>query len=123
MAAYIGNIEEKTKSNENYREVVHTGPDSQLVVMCLQPGEEIGEEAHDIDQFIRVEAGDGEAVLDGQASAIRDGFAVVVPAGARHNIRNTGGTPLKLYTIYSAPQHPEGTIHKTKADSVEEEGH
>lgn len=123
MTGYVGNIEEKTLANEYYREVVHTGPDSQLVVMCLQPGEEIGEEAHEIDQFLRVEAGEGEAILNGETSQIRDGFAVVVPAGTRHNIRNTGSTPLKLYTIYSAPEHPEGTIHKTKADSVAEEGH
>lgn len=123
MDAYVGNIEEKTKQNTNYREVVHTGPDSQLVVMSLLPGEEIGEEAHDIDQFFRFEAGLGEVVLNGEVSAVSDGFATVIPAHTMHNVRNTGSAPLKLYTIYSAPQHPEGTIHKTKADSVEEEGH
>ena len=123
MHAYVGNIEEKTKQNTNYREVVHTGPDSQLVVMSLLSGEEIGEESHDIDQFLRFEEGEGEVVLDGETSGVSDGYAVVVPAGTMHNVRNTGGVPLKLYTIYSAPQHPEGTIHKTKADSVEEGGH
>lgn len=123
MHAYVGNIEEKTKQNTNYREVVHTGPDSQLVVMSLLPQEEIGEEAHTIDQFFRFESGEGEVVLNGEISAVSDGFAVVIPAHTTHNIRNTGSALLKLYTIYSAPQHPEGTIHKTKADSVEEEGH
>ncbi len=123
MNGYVGNIEEKTKANENYREVVFTGPDSQLVVMSLLPGEEIGQEAHKIDQFLRFEAGEGEVVLNGESSNVGDGFAVVVPAGTLHNVKNTGSALLKLYTIYSAPEHPAGTIHKTKADSVREEGH
>lgn len=123
MQGYVGNIEEKTLQNENYREVVYTGPDSQLVVMSLLPGEEIGEESHDIDQFLRIEGGEGEVFLNGESTKVADGFAIVVPAGTMHNVKNVGSTSLKLYTIYSAPQHPVGTIHKTKADSVEEEGH
>lgn len=123
MIGYLGNIEEKTLENTNYREVLYTGPDSQLVVMSLLPGEEIGEEAHDLDQFVRIEAGVGEVTLDGKKSDVSDGFAIVVPKDALHNIRNTGDTELKLYTLYTAPAHPEGTIHKTKADSVAEEGH
>ncbi len=120
---YLENIEEKTLANEHYREVLYTGPDSQLVVMSLKPGEEIGEEAHDIDQFIRFEAGLGEVFIDGERGEVTDGFAIIVPRGAMHNVKNIGQNNLKLYTIYSAPQHPEGTVHKTKADSVEDEGH
>ena len=123
MHGYVGNIEEKTLLNQNYREVVHTGPDSQLVIMSLLPGEEIGLESHSIDQFVRIEDGEGEVTLNGEVSSVTDGFAVVVPAGTMHNVKNTGSKPLKLYTIYSAPEHPAGTIHKTKADSVRDEGH
>ena len=93
------------------------------MVMSLLPGDEIGEEAHKIDQFLRIEGGEGEVILNGESTKVTDGFAVVVPAGTTHNVKNAGSAALKLYTIYSAPQHPEGTIHKTKADSVEEEGH
>jgi mannose-6-phosphate isomerase-like protein (cupin superfamily) len=123
MTGYVGNIEERTLANEKYREVLFTGPDSQLVVMCLQPGEEIGEEAHNEDQFLRVEAGTGEVILNGETSSVSDGFAVVVPKGTRHNVRNTGAEKLKLYTIYTAPEHAPGTVHKTKADAVADEGH
>jgi len=123
MAGYVANIEEKTLENENYREVLFTGPDSQLVVMNLQPGEEIGEERHDMDQFIRVEGGLGEAILDADVHEIQDGYAVVVPKGTLHNIKNTGDGPLKIYTIYSATEHAPGTIHRTKEDSIKDEGH
>jgi mannose-6-phosphate isomerase-like protein (cupin superfamily) len=123
MTGYVGNIEERTLANEKYREVLFTGPDSQLVVMCLQPGEEIGEEAHNEDQFLRIEAGMGEVILNGETSSVSDGFAVVVPKGARHNVRNTGAEKLKLYTIYTAPEHAPGTVHETKADAVADEGH
>jgi|SRR3989344_1601415 len=123
MKGYVGNIEEATLANNYYRAVLFTGPDSQLVVMALKPGEEIGEEAHDLDQFLRIEAGEGEVILDGETRPIGDGVAIVVPKGTKHNIRNTGGETLKLYTIYTAPQHQDGTIHKTKEDSVREEGH
>ena len=123
MQGYVTNIEEKTRANENYREVLYTGPDSQLVVMCLRAGEEIGEEAHDLDQFLRVEAGEGEAVLEGERHAITDGFAVVIPKGTLHNVRNTGSADLKLYTLYTAPEHPAGTIHKTKEEADAAEQH
>lgn len=122
MSGYITNIEEKTLANESFREVLFTGPYSQLVVMSLLVGEEIGEEVHsNVDQFIRVEAGNGKAVLGGVETLIVDGSAVVVPAGVSHNIINVGDTPLKLYTIYTPPEHRDGTIHKTKAEALADE--
>ena len=123
MNGYIENIEEKTLENEYFRHVLFTAPNSQLVVMTLKPGEDIGLEVHDDhDQFLRIEAGTGKAVLDGVETAIEDGSAIVVPAGTEHNVINTSRTdPLKLYTIYSPPEHPDGTIHKTKAEAEEYE--
>jgi mannose-6-phosphate isomerase-like protein (cupin superfamily) len=120
MAGYSTNIEKKSLDNRHFREVLFTGPHSQLVVMSLGPGEEIGLETHDdVDQFIRVEGGRGTAILDGEEHALEDGSAVVIPAGTEHNVVNRSKTdPLKLYTIYSPPEHPPGTIHKTKADAV-----
>jgi mannose-6-phosphate isomerase-like protein (cupin superfamily) len=88
--------------------------------MSLKPGEEIGMEVHHLDQFLRIEAGEGKCILDGVEHEISDGFAIVVPAGTNHNFINTGSTELKLYTVYSPPNHKDGTIHKTKADEVEE---
>ncbi|HYC00728.1 MAG TPA: cupin domain-containing protein [Candidatus Limnocylindrales bacterium] len=125
MAGYIVDIEEKTLKNEFFRQVLFTGPNSQLVVMTLQPGEEIGMEHHDgIDQFIRVEAGQGKAILDGQETSLSDGSAVVIPAGTEHNIVNTStDEPLRLYTIYTPPEHPDGTVHRTKAEADEYEKH
>lgn len=118
MAGYVSNIEQETEQNENFRKVLFTAPHSQLVVMTLQPGEEIGMEVHpDNDQFLRIESGSGKAILSGEESAIGDGFAVIVPAGTQHNIMNTGSGKMKLYTIYSPAHHPVGTIHKTKADA------
>ena len=119
MAGYVTNIEKKTLGNTNFREVLFTGPHSQLVVMAIGPGEEIGLETHDdVDQFIRVEAGQGMAILDGKEHPLEDGSAVVVPAGTRHNIVNRSASePLKLYSIYSPPEHPDGTVHKTKAEA------
>ena len=119
MAGYHTDIEKKSLENEYFREVLFTGPHSQLVVMSLKPGEDIGLETHDdTDQFIRVEAGKGKAVLDGKEYELEDGSAVVIPAGTEHNIINTSTTDsLKLYTIYSPPEHPDGTIHKTKAEA------
>jgi mannose-6-phosphate isomerase-like protein (cupin superfamily) len=118
MAGYSTDIEQATLDNGHFRHVLFTGPKSQLVLMALQPGEEIGKETHpDTDQFIRVEAGEGKAVIDGQEFRLHDGSAVVIPAGAEHNVTNTGSTPLKLYTIYSPPEHPDGTIHHTKAEA------
>jgi len=121
MKGYINNIEKETKENENFRKVLYTGHNSQLVVMSLKPGEEIGMEVHnDIDQFVRVEQGKGKAIIDGVEHNIEDNWAVVVPAGADHNFINTGDEDMKLYTIYSPPEHKHGTVHPTKADVQEE---
>ena len=125
MAGYVTNIEDKTLKNSNFREVLNTTPKSQLVVMNLKPGEEIGLEVHDnIDQFLRIEAGEGKAVLNGEEYSLEDGSAVVVPAGTDHNIINTSADKeLKLYTIYSPPEHSDSTIHKTKAEAEAAEHH
>lgn len=124
MSGYVTNIEQKTADNEYFREVLFTAPHSQLVVMNIAPGEDIGEEVHDkVDQFLRIESGEGKVVLDGEETNISDGFCVVVPAGARHNIVNiSSDKALKLYTIYSPANHPSGTIHKTKAEALADEG-
>lgn len=123
MAGYHTNIEKSSIANEYFRKVLFTGPYSQLVLMALKPGEDIGTETHDdVDQFIRVEAGQGKAVLDGKETMLEDGSAVVIPAGTQHNIINTSSSEsLKLYTIYTPPEHPDGTIHKTKAEAMEYE--
>ena len=122
MAGYVTNIERDTIENEDYRRVLYTGPYTQLVLMTLQPGEEIGEEVHEgHDQFIRVEAGTGYAEIDGTRHELEDGSAVVIPSGARHNVVNSGSEPLRLYTLYSPPEHEDGTVHPTKAD--EPSGH
>jgi mannose-6-phosphate isomerase-like protein (cupin superfamily) len=123
MAGFITNIEKKSLDNAYFREVLFTGPNSQLVVMSLKPGEDIGMETHgDVDQFIRVEAGSGKAILNGAEHSLSDGSAVVIPAGVEHNIVNSSKTePLKLYSIYSPPEHPHGTIHKNKAEAEEYE--
>lgn len=123
MSGYSTNIEKKTLENRNFREVLQTAPHSQLVVMTLQPGEEIGLERHeDGDQFIRVESGQGEAIMDGERHSLSDGVAVVIPAGAEHNVIITSATePLRLYTVYSPPQHPDGTVNRTKQEAAEDE--
>lgn len=122
MSGYITNIEEKTLQNENFREVLFTGPHSQLVVMSLLPSEEIGMEVHAVDQFIRIEEGKGKAILNGEEYTIEEDFAIVIPAGTQHNIINTSSEKrMKLYTIYSPPQHKDGTIHKTKAEAMADE--
>lgn len=122
MKGYIQHIEEETTKNSDFRRVVYTGKYSQLVLMNLRPGEEIGAEVHqDVDQFFRFEAGSGLVVIDGVEHVVGDGFGVVVPAGAEHNVINTSTTEdLKLYTIYSPAEHKDGTIAATKADVVEE---
>jgi len=120
MKGYILNIEKETLDNEDYRRVLYTAKNSQLVLMCLQKGEEIGEETHHLDQFIRIEAGSAKAVLDDVEHELNADFAVVVPAGTKHNIINTGDGELKLYTVYSPPEHKDGIIEKTKADEIEE---
>ena len=119
MTGYVGNIEELSQNNEFFRCVIFTAEHSQLVVMSLQPDEDIGMEVHaDHDQFIRIESGSGKAILNGEESVIDDGTAVVIPAGTEHNIINTANTKMKLYTIYSPPEHPDGTIHKTKTEAI-----
>lgn len=125
MSGYITDIETKTLENEYFREVLFTATRMQLVVMSLQVGEDIGVERHsDVDQFIRVEAGTGKATLDGEEPDVVDGSVVVIPAGTLHNIVNTSTSEsLKLYTIYSPPQHPDGTVHKNKAEALEYEAH
>lgn len=118
MRGFVDDIEELTAENTDYRRVLYTARNLQLVLMALQPGEEIGEEVHDDgDQFFRVEKGKGEIWIDGTVSKIKSDMAMIVPAGARHNVKNTGDKPLKLYTIYSPPEHIDGTVHPTKADA------
>jgi len=123
MEPFHGNIEAETQSNDFFRKVLYTGNNCQLVVMTLQPNEEIGNEVHnENDQFIRVESGIGKAVIDGKEFDLSDGMAVVIPSGLFHNIINTSGTnKMKLYTIYSPAHHPAGTVHKTKAEADEAE--
>ncbi|HZW04093.1 MAG TPA: cupin domain-containing protein [Anaerolineaceae bacterium] len=127
MAGFHTDIEKKSIDNSYFREVLFTAPHSQLVVMALKPGEEIGLETHDdTDQFIRVEAGQGKARIGEKEYELRDGSAIVIPAGQAHNVWNTSSSePLKLYTLYTPPEHPDGTIHKTKAeaDAYEREHH
>ncbi len=119
MKGYIANIEKVTEENDNFRKVLYTAKHSQLVVMSLLPNEEIGEEVHALDQFIRIEKGAGKAALDGAEHAIADGYAIVIPAGTRHNIINTStAEPMKIYTIYSPPEHRDGVVHKTKNDAM-----
>ncbi len=120
MKGYVDNIEKVTLENADYRRVLYTARDMQLVVMALQPGEEIGMEVHELAQFIRLEQGRGIAILDGVEHAISDDYAVVIPAGTEHNIVNTGDDVMKLYSIYAPPEHKDGTVHSTKADEREE---
>lgn len=121
MKGFIINIEESSLENTNFRKVLYTAKNSQLVVMSLKPGEEIGMEIHQLDQFIRLEQGVGVAILDGVEHKIADKWAVVVPAGANHNIINTGSAEMKIYTVYSPSNHKDGTIHVTKADAIADE--
>lgn len=118
MIGYVTNIERDTLANQDYRRVLFTGRNTQLVLMTLQPGEEIGLEVHDEhDQFLRIEAGAGTVVLNGEQHRLADGVAVVIPAGVEHNVVNTSSDqPLRLYTLYSPPEHPDGTVHRSKAD-------
>jgi mannose-6-phosphate isomerase-like protein (cupin superfamily) len=123
MKGYVQDIESLAVTNEAFRRVVYTAKHCQLVLMALKPGEEIGAEVHTLDQFFRVEEGTGEAVLDGVRHAIRAGFAVVVPAGANHNIVNTGSAPLKLYTLYAPPNHRDGVVHATRSAAEADDEH
>lgn len=120
MEGYVANIEKKSLENKYFREVLFTGPHSQLVLMSIAPGDDIGMETHkNVDQFFRIESGVGQAILDGKKYDLEDGSAVVIPAGTEHNIINKSKSePLKVYTIYSPPNHPDDTIHKTKAEAL-----
>lgn len=119
MTGYVGPIEKLTEDNEYFRQVIFTAQYSQLVAMCLQPNEEIGVEVHPTtDQFFRVEKGEAKVMMNGEENLVKPGDAIVVPAGTQHNLINTSPTePLKLYTLYSPPQHKDGVIHKTKAEA------
>jgi mannose-6-phosphate isomerase-like protein (cupin superfamily) len=122
MKGYVTDIEKATFANENFRKVLYTTKRSQLVVMHIEVGQEIGEEVHDVDQFLRIEVGTAKAVLNGVEHDLSDGYSVTVPAGTRHNIINTSPeVPLKLYTVYSPPNHKDGLVHKTKADAEADE--
>jgi mannose-6-phosphate isomerase-like protein (cupin superfamily) len=120
MKGYVTNIEKETLENENYRKVLYTAKNSQLVVMTIQPGDEIGMEVHELDQFIRIEEGKATVTLDDVEHEVEDDWAVVIPAGTNHNVVNTGDAPLRLYSVYSPPEHKDGTTHPTKADEQEE---
>lgn len=113
------NIEKATLENTFFRQVLYTTQSMQLVLMALRPAEEIGEEVHDdVDQFFRIEQGEGQVWIDGVCNYVEDGSAVIVPRGAKHNVINSGTADLKLYTIYSPPEHIDGTVHKTKEDAL-----
>jgi mannose-6-phosphate isomerase-like protein (cupin superfamily) len=124
MHGYVDNIEQLTLNNENFRHVLYTDDRSQLVVMSLLPNEDIGEEVHvDSDQFLRIEAGTGQAIINGESHEIGDGSAIIVPAGTKHNIINSGSNEMKIYTLYTPPHHQDGTIHKTKAEAQTDTEH
>lgn len=124
MKGFVDDIEKLTEENTDFRRVLYTGRNMQLVLMSLKAGEEIGEEVHDDrDQFFRVEQGKGEVLIDGVRTSIESDDAIIVPAGARHNVVNTGTQPLRLYTLYAPPEHKDGTIHVTKAEADAKEEH
>lgn len=123
MKGYIENIEKLSLENDNFRKVLYTDTNCQLVLMALLPGEEIGEEVHDVDQFLRVEKGVGRAILNDVPHDIRDGSVIVVPTGTKHNLINTGAESMKLYTLYMPPHHRDGVVHKTKAEAEADSEH
>jgi mannose-6-phosphate isomerase-like protein (cupin superfamily) len=124
MKGFVDNIEDLTNDNSDFRRVLYTAKRIQLVLMALRPGEEIGEEVHhDRDQFFRFEKGKGEIWIDGVMTKVEDDVAMIVPAGARHNVKNTGDKPLKLYTLYAPPEHIDGTVHATKSDASASKEH
>lgn len=123
MKGFVKDIESIAIDNQDFRQVLYTARHCQLVVMALEPREEIGTEVHHLDQFFRVEAGNGEVVLDGVRTAVRAGFAIVVPAGASHNIVNSGDVPMKLYTVYSPPNHRDTVVHHTRAEAEADTEH
>lgn len=123
MKGYVANIEELGLSNSDFRRVLYTDKNTQLVLMSLKPGEDIGEEVHDVDQFLRVDQGNGTAVLDGTSHQIENGSAIVVPAGTKHNLINGPDSEMKLYTLYMPPHHKDGTVHKTKVEAEADHEH
>ena len=124
MKGFIDNIERLTEENTDFRRVLYTGHNLQLVLMAIPGGQEIGEEVHDDrDQFFRIESGSGEVLIDGKRTPIKDDDAIIVPAGARHNVINTGGAPLTLYTLYGPPEHRDGVVRATKAEAEAKEEH
>lgn len=125
MKGYVIDIEKETKKNTDFRRVLYTGKYSQLVLMSIKPGDEIGEETHeDVDQFFRFEEGDGKVIIDGMEHRVKDGKGIIVPAGARHNVVNTSRlVDLKLYTIYSPPEHQDGVVRHTKKEAMASEEH
>jgi mannose-6-phosphate isomerase-like protein (cupin superfamily) len=125
MKGYVTAIEKETRKNTDFRRVLYTGKYSQLVLMSMSPGEEIGEETHeDVDQFFRFEGGEGKVIIDGVGHPVKDGYAVVVPAGAKHNVVNTSKqSELKLYTVYSPPEHQDKIVRRTKAEALASEEH
>lgn len=123
MKGFVQNIEDIVNKNREFRRVLYTAGNVQLVVMSLNPKEEIGMELHQLDQFFRVEEGTGEALLEGVRTSINAGFAVLVPAGTKHNIINTGNVPLKLYTLYTPPNHRDGVVHHTRVDAEKDNEH
>jgi mannose-6-phosphate isomerase-like protein (cupin superfamily) len=124
MKGYIIQIEDATLETQNYRQGLFTAKHCQLVLMNVKPGDQIGEEVHDLDQFIRVEAGEGIIMMDGQKHSVGDGFAAVIPAGTRHNVINTSSSEdLKIYSLYCPPEHKEGTVHRTKTDADADDHH
>ncbi len=124
MKGFVTNIEQATLENEDFRRVLYTAKHCQLVVMSIPAGSDIGEEVHDVDQFIRIEEGEGQSILDGVERELTDGSVVVIPAGVRHNIRNTSTSDaLKLYSLYAPPHHKDGTVHKTKEEAEKDDEH
>lgn len=124
MKGFVDDIDRLTVENKDFRRVLYTGKHLQLVLMSLRSGEEIGEEIHDDhDQFFRIEKGEGEVWIDGQRTKIKADDAIIVPAGARHNVINTGEKRLKLYTVYGPPDHKDGIVHTTKAEAEAAEEH
>lgn len=122
MKGFVTNIEKEALENEEFRRVLYTAKNSQLVLMSIPAGEEIGEEVHDVDQFIRVEEGEGQSILNGVECDLEGGSAVVIPAGVRHNIKNTSKSDaLKLYTLYAPPHHEDGIVHHTKAEAEKDD--
>jgi mannose-6-phosphate isomerase-like protein (cupin superfamily) len=117
LKGFVTNIEEDTITNKNFRKVLYTGKHSQLVLMVIKPKDDIGEEVHDVDQFFRIDSGSGKVIINGNEQKISDGFAIVIPAGAKHNIINDGTKDLKLYTIYSPPHHEDKIVRLTKEDA------